>query len=229
MPTAFLSRALPRGSTTSISSLRHAARITPIPISNTFAYRTPTTSSTSHPPGALATARSLDHVVLTVSSLRATIDFYTQTLGMKHSTFPSTPQSQTPSSSSSSQSTTSTPNRHALHFGLQKINLHEAGHEFEPKAQAALPGTADLCFLVDEDVDGVRDRLRRRGVEVLEGGEVVRRTGARGALRSVYVRDPDGNLIELSNEMGQESGSGVGGSGRGGVGVGGDDAVPTPS
>lgn len=86
--------------------------------------------------------------------------------------------------------------RHALLFGSQKINLHQAGKEFEPKALTALPGTADLCFLTEVDVDVVLERLVERGIEVLEGGQVVKKTGARSALRSVYVRDPDGNLIE---------------------------------
>lgn len=93
-----------------------------------------------------------------------------------------------------------TPNtqRVALKFGTQKINLHEKGKEFEPKASTALPGTADLCFLVEEgvDLDEVREGFERDGVEVLEGGKVVARTGAVGRIRSVYVRDPDGNLIE---------------------------------
>ena len=89
--------------------------------------------------------------------------------------------------------------RHALKFGDQKINLHVSGKEFEPKAMTVQPGSGDLCFLVAENVDQVVKKLRKAQVPVLEGGGVVERTGARGKLRSVYVRDPDGNLIELSN------------------------------
>jgi catechol 2,3-dioxygenase-like lactoylglutathione lyase family enzyme len=139
------------------------------------------TTVPSSPP--VCTLASLDHLVLTVQSIPASVEFYTKILGMAHQSFtsPSDP--------------TSTP-RHALLFGSQKINLHQAGKEFEPKARTALPGTADLCFLTEEDVGVVLGRLVERGIEVLEGGQVVRRTGARNPLRSVYVRDPDGNLIE---------------------------------
>jgi catechol 2,3-dioxygenase-like lactoylglutathione lyase family enzyme len=131
---------------------------------------------------AISTALSLDHIVLTVKDLDATVAFYEDVLGMKHSSFtsPSSPNVQ----------------RHALSFGPQKINLHVSGKEFEPKAERVMPGSADLCFLVEEGVDGVVKRLGEKGVHVLEGGGVVERTGARGRLRSVYVRDPDGNLIE---------------------------------
>ncbi|QKX64257.1 uncharacterized protein TRUGW13939_11430 [Talaromyces rugulosus] len=131
------------------------------------------------------TLASLDHLVLTVRSLPDTIKFYTEVLGMAHQSF----------TSPSDPGTT----RHALLFGSQKINLHQAGKEFEPKARTALPGTADLCFLANDDVGEVLKKLSERGIEVLEGGQVVKRTGARSPLRSVYVRDPDGNLIEISN------------------------------
>jgi catechol 2,3-dioxygenase-like lactoylglutathione lyase family enzyme len=131
---------------------------------------------------AVATALSLDHLVLTVSDLDATTEFYERILGMKHTSFvsPSSPGVQ----------------RHALSFGPHKINLHVLGKEFEPKAENVMPGSADLCFLVEESVDEVIKRLEETNVPVLEGGGVVERTGARGKLRSVYVRDPDGNLIE---------------------------------
>lgn len=86
--------------------------------------------------------------------------------------------------------------RHALLFGSQKINLHQRGKEFEPKAQNVQPGSGDLCFLTDKKVDDVLEAFQTKGVEVLEGGQVVDRKGAAGALRSVYVRDPDGNLVE---------------------------------
>ena len=79
--------------------------------------------------------------------------------------------------------------------GNQKINLHQVGEEFEPKATHPAPGSGDLCFVVD-DVHGAQKRLEEEGIEIIEGP--VARTGAMGALLSVYCRDPDGNLIELS-------------------------------
>ncbi|KAL7792114.1 Glyoxalase/Bleomycin resistance protein/Dihydroxybiphenyl dioxygenase [Trichoderma ceciliae] len=135
---------------------------------------------------ALAAVKSLDHLVLTCASIPRTVSWYSKYLGMKEHVF-------TPPLSPGTQ-------RVALRFGAQKINLHERGKEFEPKAATALPGTADLCFLVEEGVDleEVRSGFERDGVEVLEGGKVVARMGAAGSIRSVYVRDPDGNLIELS-------------------------------
>ena len=116
--------------------------------------------------------RSLDHVVLTVRDLEATIAFYSR-LGMRHAEFG--------------------PGRHALRFGTQKLNLHVAEHEVEPHAEHPTPGSADLCFLVDH-LD-----LEELGVEIELGP--VEREGAVGPLRSVYVRDPDGNLVELSTEV----------------------------
>ncbi|KAL2832684.1 Glyoxalase/Bleomycin resistance protein/Dihydroxybiphenyl dioxygenase [Aspergillus pseudoustus] len=129
--------------------------------------------------------KSLDHLVLTVRSIPKTVQFYTTHLGMKHEVFTS-PMSPTVE-------------RHALLFGTQKINLHESAKEFEPKAQNVTPGSADLCFVIDAKVDRVLDHFQSAGIEVLEGGKVVERTGAVGKIRSVYVRDPDGNLIETSN------------------------------
>lgn len=128
----------------------------------------------------LATAASLDHIVLTVKNLDASVNFYERFLGMKHNSFES-----------------GGVRRHALLFGSQKINLHISGNEFEPKAQNVQPGSGDLCFLVQDPVDQVLERLQADGtVDVLEGGKVVDRTGARGKLRSLYIRDPDGNLVE---------------------------------
>ncbi|GAA84760.1 hypothetical protein AKAW_02874 [Aspergillus luchuensis IFO 4308] len=129
--------------------------------------------------------KSLDHLVLTVRSIPVSVAFYTSHLGMKHEVFssPSSPDIQ----------------RHALLFGSQKINLHESGKEFEPKAQNVMPGSADLCFLTDTKVDNVLKALEEAKIDVLEGNKVVERTGAVGKIRSVYVRDPDGNLIEISN------------------------------
>ncbi len=121
----------------------------------------------------------LDHLVLTVTDLTATEDFYCRVLGMQAVTFGE--------------------GRKALVFGLQKINLHQAGREFEPKAERPMPGSADLCFIVATPLDEVIAHLEARGVAIIEGP--VQRTGATGAIRSVYVRDPDLNLIELSNPL----------------------------
>ncbi|WVQ81793.1 hypothetical protein IAT38_003918 [Cryptococcus sp. DSM 104549] len=128
----------------------------------------------------ICTIRSLDHLVLTVTSLPRTIAFYTS-LGMTHTPF------QPPSAPGTT--------RHSLIFGTQKINLHEAGKEFEPKAGTVQVGSGDLCFVVEDELDEVKRRLEESGVEVLQG-KVVPTTGARGQMRSVYVRDPDDNLIE---------------------------------
>ncbi|KAF4311538.1 Glyoxalase/bleomycin resistance protein/dioxygenase [Botryosphaeria dothidea] len=126
--------------------------------------------------------KSIDHVVLTVRSIPATVNFYTQRLGMKHEVFTSVKDPGV--------------ERHALLFGNQKINLHQSGREFEPKAQTVQPGSGDLCFLTDTKIEEVLSDLKNGGLEVLEGGGVVDRTGAVGKLRSVYCRDPDGNLVE---------------------------------
>ena len=119
----------------------------------------------------------LDHLVLTVRDLEATCAFYETVLGMRRESFGQ--------------------GRTALHFGRQKINLHQAGREFEPKALNPTPGSADLCFLAATPIAEVIAHLRARGVAVEEGP--VARTGAEGPITSVYFRDPDGNLIELSN------------------------------
>ncbi|MFD3473765.1 VOC family protein [Streptomyces sp. NPDC058695] len=119
----------------------------------------------------------LDHLVLTVHDLDATVAFYTKVLGMEAITFRG--------------------GRRALTFGRSKINLHEAGHEFEPKAARPTPGSADLCLIVDEPVERIIAELASHGVPLEEGP--VERTGATGLIVSVYVRDPDDNLIELSN------------------------------
>ena len=121
----------------------------------------------------------LDHLVLTVADVGRTHDFYERVLGMEPVVFGE--------------------GRHALAFGAQKINLHEAGREFEPKAAVPTPGSADLCFLTDAPVAEVVEHLAANGVEILEGP--VRRTGATGPIKSVYFRDPDGNLIEVASRL----------------------------
>ena len=123
------------------------------------------------------TLEKLDHLVLPVSDIDAIATFYTTYLGMEKRIFGD--------------------DRVALHFGDQKINLHPAGWDYEPKARVSTPGSADLCFIVSERVESLQAKLVQLGVEIIEGPVV--RTGATGPLRSIYIRDPDGNLIELSN------------------------------
>lgn len=120
----------------------------------------------------------LDHFVLTVRDLDATVDFYTRVLGMELVTF-------------------GAQGRTALSFGSQKINLHVAGKEFEPKARTPVPGSADVCFITATPIAEVQAHLALHGVAVEEGP--VPRTGAVGPITSVYIRDPDGNLVEISN------------------------------
>jgi catechol 2,3-dioxygenase-like lactoylglutathione lyase family enzyme len=86
--------------------------------------------------------------------------------------------------------------RHALKFGSQKINLHKSDAEFEPKAKYPTPGSADLCFITKTSVDELLTKLHDARVHVEEGGKVVERTGATGGLKSIYLRDPDHNLVE---------------------------------
>lgn len=119
----------------------------------------------------------LDHLVLTVTDLDVAIDFYTRVLGMRAVTFGD--------------------GRRALRFGRSKINLHLAGHEFEPKAARPTPGSADLCLVTADPPDQVVAELNGHGV-ALEDGPVTR-TGALGEMTSVYVRDPDANLIEIAH------------------------------
>lgn len=124
--------------------------------------------------------QSLDHLVLTVADMDATIRFYTTVLGMVHRPFQVADGSM----------------RHALSFGPHKINLHQHGAEFEPKARHPAPGTADLCFLTDTPLTVWQDHFATTGTKIEEGP--VRRTGATGPILSLYLRDPDGNLIEVS-------------------------------
>ncbi len=122
----------------------------------------------------------LDHLVLTVRDLPATVAFYTRVLGMQEVTFGQ--------------------GRKALAFGRQKINLHPYGREFDPKAHRPTPGSADLCFITTTPLDEAAAHVRACGVEIVEGP--VGRTGAQGPIRSIYFRDPDLNLIEVSNYLG---------------------------
>lgn len=123
--------------------------------------------------------KSLDHFVLTVRDIDVTCRFYSSVLGMEVQTFGES--------------------RKALQFGQQKINLHVYGREFEPKALKPTPGSADLCFITETPLKQVIEHLEKNNVPVSEGP--VSRTGAVGKILSVYFRDPDGNLIEVSNYL----------------------------
>jgi catechol 2,3-dioxygenase-like lactoylglutathione lyase family enzyme len=119
----------------------------------------------------------IDHIVLTVHDLERTIAFYSRVLGMEPVTFAG--------------------GRRGLAFGRQKLNLHQAGREFEPKALAPAPGAIDLCFISETPLADVIAKLKAEGVVIIEGP--ADKTGALGPMKSVYFRDPDGNLIEVSN------------------------------
>jgi catechol 2,3-dioxygenase-like lactoylglutathione lyase family enzyme len=121
----------------------------------------------------------IDHIVLTTRDIAGCIRFYAEVLGMTLESFK-----------------TPTETRQALKFGNQKINLHEWGKEFTPRAHVAAPGTLDLCFIATVPLDEVIARLKSSNVPILEGP--VMKTGATGRIRSVYVRDPDLNLVEIS-------------------------------
>ena len=119
----------------------------------------------------------VDHLVLTVRDMERTCEFYARILGMQVITFAE--------------------GRKALRFGKQKINLHQQGKEIDPKAQSPTPGSADLCFLTSLPLEEVINHLQSQNVSVLLGP--VERTGATTSLVSIYFRDPDGNLLEVSN------------------------------
>ena len=119
----------------------------------------------------------LDHLVLTVKDIDKTVDFYTKVLGMEKEIFKGT--------------------RVALKFGNQKINLHQLGNEFEPKAFNVKDGSADLCFIIDTPLIEAKNYIESLNIVIEEG--IVSRTGANGKIDSIYLRDPDLNLIELSN------------------------------
>jgi catechol 2,3-dioxygenase-like lactoylglutathione lyase family enzyme len=121
----------------------------------------------------------IDHIVLTVKSIERSVEFYCSILGMTEVTFGK--------------------GRKAILCGSQKINLHEAGKEFEPKAFYPLPGSADICLITSTPMEGVIKRLAEHKIIVIEGP--LERTGAKGKILSVYLRDPDQNLIEISNYL----------------------------
>jgi catechol 2,3-dioxygenase-like lactoylglutathione lyase family enzyme len=122
----------------------------------------------------------LDHLVLTVADIERTCGFYQHVLGFEVVSFRG--------------------GRKALAFGRQKINLHQLGHEFEPKALRPTAGSGDLCFIATTALEQVIEHLRAEGIAIEDGP--VERTGALGPIRSVYIRDPDQNLIEISNYIG---------------------------
>ena len=117
-----------------------------------------------------------DHLVLTVADIEGTCKFYKDVLGMEVETFGE--------------------GRKALRFGSQKLNLHEKGKEFEPKALLPTPGAIDICFITTDAIEQVKTELENKNIAV-QG--IVERTGATGKIHSIYFRDPDGNLIEVSN------------------------------
>ena len=121
----------------------------------------------------------LDHLVLTTYDVAACQDFYTRVLGMRLETFGN--------------------GRLAFHFGVQKINVHVRGREIDPKAHLPVPGSLDLCFIASEGLERVITQLNEQRWPILEGP--VSRTGATGPIRSVYVRDPDLNLIEIAEKV----------------------------
>jgi catechol 2,3-dioxygenase-like lactoylglutathione lyase family enzyme len=118
----------------------------------------------------------IDHIVITAHDVERTIAFYTRVLGMEAITFAG--------------------GRRGLAFGRQKINLHQSGREYEPKALKPTPGSIDLCFITEGSLDEVAAQLKAHDVKIAEGP--VAKTGALGPMQSIYFRDPDGNLIEVS-------------------------------
>lgn len=137
---------------------------------------------------------SIDHIVLTVRDIEATLRFYTQGLGMRAETFGD--------------------GRHALNFGQQKFNLHQAGAEFEPKARTPTPGSADFCLITRTPLDAVVRHLQTCGLSIESGP--VPRTGALGPLQSIYLRDPDDNLVEIANQVSDRVSNRVGNDDPGG-------------
>lgn len=124
--------------------------------------------------------KSLDHLVITASDLAATVEFYTRVLGMQHVEFGD--------------------GLHAVHFGDQKFNIHDRTTDVSPKASNITPGSEDFCLIADTPIQQICEHVRSCGVEIEEGP--VKRQGAAGQLESVYLRDPDGNLVEICNVIG---------------------------
>uniref|UniRef100_A0A6J0TTE1 Glyoxalase domain-containing protein 5 n=1 Tax=Pogona vitticeps TaxID=103695 RepID=A0A6J0TTE1_9SAUR len=131
----------------------------------------------SRAPASRGLIHHLDHLVMTVRSVEDTVAFYTHVLGMEVTSFKG--------------------DRKALHFGNQKFNLHEVGKEFEPKAHKPVPGSLDICLVTEVPLEQLMEHLKACGVKIEEGP--VSRTGAVGPITSVYFRDPDQNLLEISN------------------------------
>lgn len=119
----------------------------------------------------------IDHIVITVKNIDTSIDFYTKILGLTHKL--------------------ESGNRHMLCFGKQKINLHSYKGEFQPAADYPTYGSQDLCFIVTDELEAVQAELGAKGVQIIEG--IVDKHGALGLMKSLYIRDPDGNLIELAS------------------------------
>ena len=127
---------------------------------------------------------NIDHVVITVSDINKSIDFYSNILGMELHEF---------------LSSTDNVKRKSLKFGKQKINLHEASKPFKPHAINPIPGAMDICFLSEINIDNWIKRFSKFNINIEDGP--VQKTGANGPIRSIYVRDPDKNLIEISNKI----------------------------
>ena len=122
------------------------------------------------------TIQTLDHLVLTTGNLKKCIHFYQDILGMRHEVSES--------------------GQHSFYFGSQKLNIHTRPGEFQPAAQHPSSGTQDFCLIVEEDIGVVRDEIIAEGWPLLT--DIVDRTGARGKMKSIYMYDPDGNLVELA-------------------------------
>lgn len=129
------------------------------------------------------TVSTLDHLVLTTRDIDTCISFYVSVLGMSVRSFDAADGTE----------------RYAIYFGTQKINLHQAGSEFKPHALHPMFGSADMCFLTDTKLAVWQTHLEKIGIPILDGP--VPRSGATGPIKSLYIRDPDGNLIEISNKI----------------------------